>query len=102
MEKTKVLPTKERALKSYTFDVVLEPDKWPDESDSEAVWHVYVPALRSKGVASWGHTQQEALENIQDVLQMVLESMIEHGEAIPEEPTSEISVSSQPRVAVNL
>jgi predicted RNase H-like HicB family nuclease len=34
-----------------------------------------------QGGATWGNTQQEALKNIQEVVQMVVESLAEHGEA---------------------
>lgn len=32
-------------MKSYTFKVVLEKDKWPDESDEKAIWRAYIPVL---------------------------------------------------------
>src|ERR1035441_4280993 len=38
-------------------------------------------ALAGQGGATWGNTQQEALKNIQEVVQMVVESLMEHGEA---------------------
>jgi len=52
-------------VKSYVFRVVLEPD--------EDVWRVYVPGLEEQGAATWGHTKEEALKNIQEVVQMVIE-----------------------------
>jgi hypothetical protein len=45
-------------MKSYTFKVVLERDKWPDEPDEKAVWRAYVPCLEGKGGASWGGVSQ--------------------------------------------
>jgi predicted RNase H-like HicB family nuclease len=50
------------------------------EPDGER-WHAYCPALMQQGGATWGHTQQEALKNIHEVIQMVVESMMEQGEA---------------------
>ena len=49
-------------MKTYSFQVVLEKDKWPDEPDENAVWRAYIPALEHKGAASWGYTQREALK----------------------------------------
>jgi len=59
-------------MRSYTFKVVLELDKWPNQSDNEAVWRAYIPELRSRGAASWGTTQQEALENLQNAVSLLL------------------------------
>ena len=81
-------------MKSYVFRVIVEPD--------DDRWIAYSPVLEDKGGATWGYTEEEALENIRQVLQMTVESMLEHGEPIPEEPEKEVFVSSEPRVAVNL
>lgn len=80
------------SVTSYTFRAVLEPD--------EDVWAAYCPALVDKGVSTWGHTPEEALRNLQEVLQMVLESLRDHGEPLPEGDA--VQISSEPRVTVNL
>jgi len=67
-------------MKTYSFQVVLEKDKWPDEPDEKAVWRAYIPALEYKGAASWGYTQKEALKNLQDAVDLLIESLLEHGE----------------------
>ncbi len=77
-------------MKSYVFPVVLEPD--------EDVWRAYVPDLESRGAATWGPTKEEALKNIQEVAQMVVEELLEDGEPLP----NTISVLDQPTVAVNV
>jgi predicted RNase H-like HicB family nuclease len=89
-------------MKSYTFKVVLERDKWPDEPDEKAVWRAYVPCLEGKGGASWGKTKEEALANLQEALKLLLEDMIELGEPIPTEPGDEVLVFQEPRVTVTL
>ena len=76
--------------KSYVFPVVLEED--------DGSWRAYVPELESKGAATWGHTREEALENIQEVLQMMIEEMLEDGESVPKTA----AVYDQPVVAVNV
>lgn len=62
-------------MKSYFFPVVVEPD--------EDVWRAYLPDLEARGAATWGNTREEALRNIQEVAQMVIEQILEDGEALP-------------------
>jgi predicted RNase H-like HicB family nuclease len=79
-------------VKTYLFRVVVEPD--------EDRWVAYCPLLEEKGAATWGYTKEEALKNIREVVEMTMESMIEHKEPIPEEPGSEVQVFSEAKVAV--
>ncbi len=58
------------SVRSYIFPVAIERD--------EDVWRAYVPELEEKGAATWGHTQDEALKNLQEVVQMVIEEMLEN------------------------
>ena len=81
-------------MKTYTFMVVVEPD--------EDRWFAHCPLLEKRGAATWGYTKEEALKNIQEVMQMVIESMIEHKEPIPEEPKDEVMVFDKPLVAVTV
>ena len=64
-------------MKAFTFKVVVAPD--------EDRWHAYCPALGSQGAATWGCSQEEALKHIDEVVQLVVESMIVHGEPLPDE-----------------
>lgn len=81
-------------MKTYAFSVVVEPD--------EDRWHAYCPALVEKGGATWGYTEEEALRNIDEVVRMVVESLVAHGEPVPEEPTGQVHVFAEPRVAVTV
>ena len=81
-------------MKTYTFRVVVESD--------DDRWFAYCPVLEEKGAATWGSTKKEALKNIKEVVEMTVESMIEHGELIPEEPDTEVKVSSEPLVAITV
>ena len=82
-------------MKTYTFRVVIEPD--------EDRWLAYCPALEKYAATTWGHTSEEALQHIQEVVQMVVQELVEDQEEIPDEPSSkEVSVSSDPRVAVTI
>jgi len=77
-------------MRSFILRVVLEQD--------EDVWRAYVPELEAKGAATWGHTREEALKNIQEVAQMVIEELQEDGESLP----PSVTVSDQPLVAISL
>ena len=77
-------------MRSFVLRVVLEPD--------EDVWRAYIPELEAKGAATWGHTKEEALRNIQEVAQLVMEELEEDGEPLP----PSVTVSDEPLVAVSL
>ena len=86
-------PIQENHLTTYTFKVVVEPD--------EDRWHAYAPALESQGAATWGETREEALRHIEEVVRLVVESMVEHGEPLPA-PAEEVQISKEPLVAVTV
>ncbi len=46
-------------MRSFVLRVVLEPD--------EGMWRAYIPELEAKGAATWGHTREDALRNMQEV-----------------------------------
>jgi predicted RNase H-like HicB family nuclease len=81
-------------MKSYTFEVVVEPD--------EDRWHAYCPALENRGAATWGYTREEALKHIDEVVQLVVDSIIEHGERLPDETANGVEATVEPRVTVNV
>jgi predicted RNase H-like HicB family nuclease len=81
---------REENVKSYIFRVVLEKD--------EDVWRAFIPELEAKGAATWGNTKEEALRNIHEVAQMVIEALLEDGESLP----PRITEIDQPVVAVTV
>jgi predicted RNase H-like HicB family nuclease len=87
-------------MKTYNFKVVIEPDE--DFDGNPCGWHAFCPALERQGASTWGATQAEALKNINDLVHMVVESILEHGEHIPEEAPDEVEVTVEPRVAVTV
>ncbi len=91
----KVAVKSPKEIKTYVFKVVIEEDSF---DDGRQAYHAYCPSL--KGARTWGYTQEEALKNIREVIEMTIESMIEHGESIPEE--SDTQVFNEPRVAVTI
>ena len=89
-------------MRTYSFQAVLEKDKWPDEPDENAVWRAYITALENQGAASWGYTQKEALKNLQDAVDLLVEYLLDHGKELPFEPCSQIQVSDKPLIAVTI
>jgi len=73
-----------RKVKTYVFRVVVEPDK--DK------WAVHCPALFKYAATSWGDTREEALKNIQEIVEMTVHELNEDNEPIPEEPAEEVMV----------
>lgn len=81
-------------MQTYILRVALEPD--------EDGWLAYCPALVKCGVATWGCTKKEALQNLQEVADMVLADLVECQDPIPEGPAEEICLSPELRVAVTV
>lgn len=98
MKDHRIIPIEKKGMRTYVCDIVLEPDEHPS---GEAVWHVYCPALVEQGASTWGKTEEEALANIREVLEMTIESMLEHGETIPT-GAEKIQVLEGSRVAVTV
>lgn len=84
---------------SYSFKVVIEKD---DCSKDKPAYHVFCPALKEYGAATWGITEDEALKNIQEVVQMIVQELIEDNVPIPDGPQEEVAVFSEPRVSVTV
>lgn len=66
--------TKKRAARKYVFPVVIEKD--------EGGFFAVCPSLQ--GCYSQGDTLAEVMENIQDAVQLHVESRLDHGEDVPE------------------
>jgi predicted RNase H-like HicB family nuclease len=68
-------------MKTHTFKVVVEPD---EDAEGNPAWHAYCAALASVGGATSGRTREEALNNINEVVRMIVEEFIEDGTPLPE------------------
>mgnify|MGYP001610994293 FL=1 len=64
----------DRNVKTFVFNVSLE--------EADGKWCAIVPELEHRGAATWGDSREEALKNIQDVVESVLEIMHERGEPL--------------------
>ncbi|MCY3744337.1 MAG: type II toxin-antitoxin system HicB family antitoxin [Candidatus Poribacteria bacterium] len=85
-------------MKTYSFQVVLEKDKWPDEPDENAVWRAYIPALEHQGASSWGYTQKETLKNLQDAVDLLIESFLAHEKELPSGLSAQTQISDLPLI----
>ena len=85
-------------MKTYTFEVIIEEDQWLDERIKDPVWRAYIPALVSQGASSWGYTQKEALKNLQIAVDLLVESLLEHGEELPLGLSSQTHISDLPLI----
>lgn len=81
------------SMKTYVFRVVVEPD--------EDRWVSYCPALEQFGAATWGYTEEEALKNIREVVEMVVAELAEDSIPIPEGPVEDVTIyPTEHRVAI--
>jgi predicted RNase H-like HicB family nuclease len=70
------VPVEDSPMTSYTFTIDIEPD-------GEGFRAFYAP-LEHLGASTWGSTREEARENIQEVLGLIIEELQEEGAQIPE------------------
>lgn len=84
-------------MESYVFKILIEEDVLEDGSRA---YHASCPALR--GCHTWGHTYEEALTNIQEVVELYVEDLRESGEPVPVDPEGGALELPTPAVAVNV
>ena len=77
-------------MTTYTFRIVVEPD--------EDRWRAYCPALEEQGAATWGHTREEALQHIREVLEMIVAELLDDDKPVP----ASAAVSEEPLIAVTV
>jgi len=70
-------------MKTYTFQVVIEPD---EDAHGNPAWHAYCPALVDIGAAASGRTKEEALRQINEVVHMIVQEFADEGKSLPEGP----------------
>lgn len=72
-------------MKTYSFKVVLEPD---EDAEGNPAWFAYCPALESIGAATSGRTKAEALKNINEVVDMIVQEFSDDGRIPIRTPTA--------------
>jgi predicted RNase H-like HicB family nuclease len=81
-------------MKTYAFKVVVEPD--------EGGFHAYCPALRRFGAVTQGATYEDALKNINEVVQMIVDELREDGIPLPAASGDDVEVFEGTRVAITV
>ncbi len=81
-------------MKTFNFQIVVEPD--------EDAWNAYCPALIEQGASTWGTTREEAIKHINEVVRMVVESLLEHGESIPADVVDRSTEQETTQLAITL
>ena len=84
-------------MKSYALRVVLEEDSF---EDGRTAYRAYCPAL--PGCQTWGHTRDEAMVNIREAVELVVDALIEEGKSLPTQPGRDIVELDSPSVVVNV
>jgi predicted RNase H-like HicB family nuclease len=83
-----------KTMKTYTFKVVVEPDG--------GGFHAYCPALRRFGAVTQGATHEEALKNINEVVQIIADELREDGIPLPSPADDDVEVYEGTRVAITV
>jgi predicted RNase H-like HicB family nuclease len=90
-------------MKTYSFKVILELD---EDAQGNAAWHAYCPALEGVGGATSGRTREEALNDINEVVRLIVQEFIEEGKPLPEGPGDSVEIEEvsqeEPRIAVTI
>ncbi len=81
-------------MRTYAYKVIVESD--------EGGWHAYCPALRTLGAVTQGATESEALKNINEVVQMIVDELVAEGRPIPTGPPPDVDIFEDARVAVTV
>jgi len=96
-------PIRSTSMKTYNFRVVVEPD---EDAKGNPAWYAYCPALESVGGATSGRSREEALNNTNEVVHMIVREFIDEGKPLPEGPEDSVEVEEvsqeEPRIAVTV
>ncbi|MGQ9477557.1 MAG: type II toxin-antitoxin system HicB family antitoxin [Candidatus Bipolaricaulia bacterium] len=84
-------------MKTYIFKVIIEEDPF---EDGRMAYFASVPAL--PGCHTWAYTKEELLRNLQEAVQVYVESLLAHGEPIPTDMKDIVQVSQEPLVAITV
>lgn len=84
-------------MRSHIFTARVEPDRFEDGTPA---YHAWCPAL--PGCHTWGQTEREALERLEEAVELYLDDLREAGEPIPADPERGAMALPTPAVVVNL
>ena len=91
MNELRYLPIVGKNMRTYVFRVELT-------KEDDGRWSARAPALL--GCATCGESQEEALQNIRDAVELYISDMQKTGEDIPKDAT--LGVINEPAVAVTV
>ena len=80
-------------MRTYVFPVELEQDE-------DGRWAASIPLL--PGCSAWGHTKEEALQNLREAAQAYLEVLLEQQGSLPPEVEKEAILLPDSSVAVTV
>ena len=69
------------------------------EPDEEG-WRAFFPPLENIGASTWGQSKEDALENIQEVLAMIVEELSGEGRPVPAD--GQTTASERATVTINV
>jgi predicted RNase H-like HicB family nuclease len=85
----------EKLVKSYVFKVVIEEDEF---DDGRTGYSAYCPAIEA--AVTWGETEEQALQRIDELVRALVQMSIERGEPVP---TAGLAIELEsPAVVVNV
>lgn len=84
------IPIQGTRMTTYVFQVSLEPD-----GDG---WRVCYAPLEHLGASTWGTTQEEAIQHIQEALSLIVDELLEEGKDVP--AVEGLAVTSGAAVAI--
>ena len=89
--------------RTYSFKAVVELD---EDAQGNLAWHAHHRPLESLGGATSGRTKEEALNNINEVVHLIVQELIEEGKTLPGGPNDSVEVEDisqeEPRIAVTV
>ena len=75
--------------KVLNYRIIVEPET--HEKTGKVVYVSYCPKL---GVSDWGRTVEQAIAHIREAIECHLESLVKHGEDIPQPDTDEYVIAT--------
>ena len=80
-------------MRTYIFKLVIQKEE-------DGRYSIECPAL--PGCVSWGYTEEEAIKNIREAVEVYVEDLIEAGEFLPIEKSGAVEVLPEPAVSVTI
>lgn len=83
-------------MKTYVFPVDIEPDEYEDGTPA------FSASCDALNIYTFGDTFEDALAKVSEAIEITIESMIKHGEAIPVDPNQGVVELDRTAVAIRV